>query len=50
MAIHIIQIDKHRFVCGLFWQSLSRRSEHHEPVEGIFEKDRPLCGSTMLPT
>jgi hypothetical protein len=27
MAIHIIQIDKHRFVCGLFWQSLSRPRE-----------------------
>jgi hypothetical protein len=27
MAIHVIQIDKHRFVCGLFWQSLSRPRE-----------------------
>ena len=27
MAIHIIQIEKHRFVCGLFWQSLSRPRE-----------------------
>lgn len=24
MATHIIQIGKHKFVCGLFWQSLSR--------------------------
>jgi hypothetical protein len=27
MAIQIIQIERHRFVCGLFWQSLSRRHE-----------------------
>ncbi len=27
MAIHITQIGKHRFVCGLFWQSLSRPRE-----------------------
>lgn len=27
MAIHITQIEKHRFVCGLFWQSLSRPRE-----------------------
>ncbi|SFV05762.1 type 4b pilus protein PilO2 [Pseudoduganella namucuonensis] len=27
MAIHILQIEKHRFVCGLFWQSLSRPRE-----------------------
>jgi hypothetical protein len=27
MATQIIQIDRHRFVCGLFWQSLSRRHE-----------------------
>ncbi|WP_028100972.1 type 4b pilus protein PilO2 [Pseudoduganella violaceinigra] len=27
MGIHIIQIDKARFVCGLFWQSLSRPRE-----------------------
>lgn len=27
MATQIIQIDRHRFVCGLFWQSLSRRQE-----------------------
>lgn len=24
MSTHIIQIGKHKFVCGLFWQSLSR--------------------------
>lgn len=27
MPTQIIQIDRHRFVCGLFWQSLSRRHE-----------------------
>jgi hypothetical protein len=27
MAIHITQIEKHKFVCGLFWQSLSRPRE-----------------------
>lgn len=27
MAIHITQIEKYRFVCGLFWQSLSRPRE-----------------------
>ena len=27
MAIYITQIDKHKFVCGLFWQSLSRPRE-----------------------
>jgi hypothetical protein len=34
MSIHIIQIDKARFVCGLFWQSLSRPRElQREAVE-----------------
>lgn len=27
MSIHITQIGKHKFVCGLFWQSLSRPRE-----------------------
>ncbi|HEY4542822.1 MAG TPA: type 4b pilus protein PilO2 [Noviherbaspirillum sp.] len=27
MATYITQIEKHRFVCGLFWQSLSRPRE-----------------------
>jgi hypothetical protein len=27
MSIHITQIGKHRFICGLFWQSLSRPRE-----------------------
>jgi len=27
MTIHITQIGKHRFACGLFWQSLSRPRE-----------------------
>ena len=34
MAIYITQIDKHKFVCGLFWQSLSRPRElSREAVE-----------------
>jgi hypothetical protein len=27
MAVYVTQIEKHRFVCGLFWQSLSRPRE-----------------------
>src|SRR6478736_2412227 len=27
MAVHIIEIGKYKFVCGLFWQSLSRPRE-----------------------
>jgi len=27
MALHITEINRHRFICGLFWQSLSRRRE-----------------------
>ena len=27
MATHITQIGKHKFICGLFWQSLSRPRE-----------------------
>jgi pilin accessory protein (PilO) len=27
MATQIVQIGRHRFLCGLFWQSLSRRHE-----------------------
>ncbi|MEN3292539.1 MAG: hypothetical protein V7642_1792 [Burkholderiales bacterium] len=27
MSIYVTQIEKHRFVCGLFWQSLSRPRE-----------------------
>jgi hypothetical protein len=27
MSIYLTQIEKHRFVCGLFWQSLSRPRE-----------------------
>jgi hypothetical protein len=34
MATHIIQIERQRFICGLFWQSLSRRHElQKEAVE-----------------
>ena len=27
MALNVLQIGRHRFVSGLFWQSLSRRRE-----------------------
>jgi len=27
MSVHITQIGKHKFICGLFWQSLSRPRE-----------------------
>jgi hypothetical protein len=34
MSTHIVQIGKHKFVCGLFWQSLSRpRDLSSEAVE-----------------
>lgn len=34
MPVHVVQIGKHRFVCGLFWQSLSRPRElRKEAVE-----------------
>ncbi|MFM0040918.1 type 4b pilus protein PilO2 [Paraburkholderia sediminicola] len=34
MATHIVQIERQRFICGLFWQSLSRRHElQKEAVE-----------------
>lgn len=34
MPTHVVQIGRHRFVCGLFWQSLSRPRElHKEAVE-----------------
>lgn len=34
MATHVIQLGRQRFVCGLFWQSLSRRHElRKEAVE-----------------
>lgn len=34
MPTHVVQVGRHRFVCGLFWQSLSRpREMHKEAVE-----------------
>jgi hypothetical protein len=34
MSAHVLQIGRQRFVCGLFWQSLSRPRElHQEAVE-----------------
>lgn len=34
MSTHIVQIGKHKFVCGLFWQSLSRpRDLTREAIE-----------------
>ncbi|MGN6668722.1 MAG: type 4b pilus protein PilO2 [Trinickia sp.] len=35
MAIHITEIHRHRFICGLFWQSLSRRRELRKEAIGI---------------
>jgi hypothetical protein len=38
MAIHIIQIEKYRFVCGLFWQSLSRPRELRKEARELARK------------
>lgn len=38
MAIHITQIEKHRFVCGLFWQSLSRPRELAKEAADLAKK------------
>ncbi|MBC7502165.1 MAG: type 4b pilus protein PilO2 [Herminiimonas sp.] len=38
MANHIIQIGKHRFVCGLFWQSLSRPRELEKEAAELAKK------------
>lgn len=38
MAIHITQIDKHKFVCGLFWQSLSRPRELVKEAQELARK------------
>jgi hypothetical protein len=38
MAIHHIQIGKNRFVCGLFWQSLSRPRELHKEAAGLAKR------------
>lgn len=38
MAIHNTQIGKYRFVCGLFWQSLSRPRELVKEAAGLAKK------------
>jgi hypothetical protein len=38
MSIHIIEIGKHRFVCGLFWQSLSRPRELRKEAIDLAKK------------
>lgn len=38
MSIHITQIEKHRFVCGLFWQSLSRPRELAKEAADLAKK------------
>ncbi|MFC7518878.1 type 4b pilus protein PilO2 [Herbaspirillum sp. GCM10030257] len=38
MAIYITQIEKHRFVCGLFWQSLSRPRELKKEAASLAKK------------
>jgi hypothetical protein len=38
MSLHIVQIGKHRFVCGLFWQSLSRPRELNREAIGLARK------------
>ncbi len=38
MATHITQIGKHKFTCGLFWQSLSRPRELRKEAKGLARK------------
>lgn len=38
MATHITQIGKHKFVCGLFWQSLSRPRELNKEAATLARK------------
>jgi len=38
MAVHIIQIEKHKFVCGLFWQSLTRPRELAKEAQELSKK------------
>jgi hypothetical protein len=38
MALHITQIDKHKFVCGLFWQALSRPRELAKEAKDLARK------------
>lgn len=35
MALHVAEINRHRFVCGLFWQPLSRRRELRKEAIGL---------------
>ncbi|GLU32128.1 type 4b pilus protein PilO2 [Trinickia caryophylli] len=45
MATHLIQIGHQRFVCGLFWQSLSRR---HELRKEAIELGKKLSFDLMV--
>lgn len=38
MALYITQIGKHRFICGLFWQSLSRPRELMNEAKQLAKK------------
>jgi hypothetical protein len=38
MSIYITEIEKHRFVCGLFWQSLSRPRELMKEAAALAKK------------
>lgn len=38
MSIHITQIGKHKFICGLFWQSLSRPRELFKEAAELAKK------------
>ncbi|HEY8608109.1 MAG TPA: type 4b pilus protein PilO2 [Noviherbaspirillum sp.] len=38
MALHVTQIDKHKFVCGLFWQALSRPRELAKEAKDLARK------------
>jgi type II secretory pathway pseudopilin PulG len=38
MSIYVTQIEKHRFVCGLFWQSLSRPRELKKEAGDLAKK------------
>lgn len=38
MATHVIQIGKHKFICGLFWQSLSRPRELQREAKELARK------------
>ncbi|MEN3291431.1 MAG: hypothetical protein V7642_684 [Burkholderiales bacterium] len=38
MAIHIVQFEKHSFVCGLFWQALSRPRELVKEAKDLARK------------